>query len=156
VGGVTDPARWDVFMSYVHEDQPWVRVLAENLQGAGLEVFYDEWDVVGGARLAQRLQEGLARADVVVSVVSAAAVGKPWWEEEFAAATAGVATGPQRLVPVLLDEVTLPPFVASRVYADFRHLDSPAAWRPAQRLLDGLTANPASDPQLVGPTSRTR
>jgi TIR domain len=40
--------RWDVFVSYAHEDEAWVRVLAENLHRAGRDVFFDRWDVVGG------------------------------------------------------------------------------------------------------------
>jgi hypothetical protein len=130
--------RWDVFVSYAHENETWVRVLAENLHQAGLEVFFDQWDVVGGSRLSQRLQQGLESAGAVVLVVSRAAVGKPWWEEEFAAAMAGVVAGVQRLIPVLLDDVTLPPFVASRVWVDFRHLDAPAQYE--ERFADLLRA----------------
>lgn len=36
--------------------------------------------------------------------------------------------GTQRLIPVLLDDAPLPPFVANRLYADFRHLDAPAQY----------------------------
>ena len=151
--------RWDVFVSYAHEDKTWVQALAENLHRAGLDVFFDEWEVVGGARLSQRLQEGLAASDVVVLVVSAAAIGKPWWQEEFAAAMAGVTTGPQRLIPVLLDEVALPLFVANRLYVDFRHLDSPDAYVAAfdrlVRFVRGLPAGerPARDGAVVVPPS---
>jgi hypothetical protein len=117
-----------VFVSYAREDKAWVTVLAENLHRAGRKVFFDQWEVVGGSRLSQRLQEGLAGSNVVVLVVSRAAVGKQWWQEEFAAAMAGVVAGIQRLIPVLLDDVVLPPFVASRVWVDFRHLDAPAQY----------------------------
>ncbi len=120
--------RWDVFVSYAHEDEAWVRVLAENLDRAGRVVFFDRWDVVGGSLLSQRLQQGLESAGAVVLVVSRAAVGKQWWQEEFAAAMARAVAGVQRLIPVLLDDVPLPPFVASRVWVDFRHLDAPAEY----------------------------
>jgi hypothetical protein len=116
---------WDVFVSYAHDDAVWVQTLADNLHRAGLDVFLDAWEIVPGARLSQRLQEGLAVADVVVLVVSAAAVRKPWWQEEFAGAMPAVVAGRQRLIPVLLDEVDVPPFAAARVYIDFRYIDSP-------------------------------
>lgn len=122
------PQEWDVFVSYAHEDEAWVTVLAENLHRAGRDVFFDQWEVVGGSLLSQRLQEGLARSNVVVLVVSRAAVDRPWWQEEFAAAMAGVVAGVQRLIPVLLDDVPLSPFVASRLYVDFRDLDAPAQY----------------------------
>jgi TIR domain len=134
--------RWDVFVSYAHQDEKWVQVLADNLHRVGLEVFLDRWEIVGGSRLSQRLQQGLASADVVVLVVSAAAVGKQWWQEEFAAAMAGVVAGVQRLVPVLLDELRLPPFIAGRVYVDFRHIDAPdvyqARFAELERAVRGL------------------
>ena len=129
--------RWDVFVSYAHEDEAWVRVLAENLHRAGRDVFFDRWEVVGGDRLSQRLQQGLAASNVVVLVVSRAAVGTQWWQEEFAAAMAGAVAGVQRLVPVLLDDVPLPPFVASRVWVDFRHLDAPAEYKALRGLVAG-------------------
>jgi len=142
-GGLGVSEQWDVFVSYASEDGDWVRVLAENLHRSGLEVFLDRWEVVGGDRLSQRLQEGLSRARVVVLVVSPAAVGKPWWQEEFAAAMAQVVGGGQRLVPVLLGEVALPPFVASRVYLDFRSLDSPAQYRSRfEQLVSAVRGEP--------------
>ncbi|MGH4008405.1 MAG: CHAT domain-containing protein, partial [Pseudonocardiaceae bacterium] len=120
--------RWDVFISYAHEDEACVRVLTENLHRAGRDVFFDRWDVAGEDRLSQRLQQGLAASNAVVLVVSQAAVNREWWQEEFAAAMAGVAAGVQRLIPVLLDDVPLPPFVAGRVWVDFRYLDRPAQY----------------------------
>ncbi len=53
--------RWDVFVSYAHEDQAWVQGLADNLHRAGRDVFFDRWEVVGGNRLSQRLQQGWNR-----------------------------------------------------------------------------------------------
>jgi TIR domain/Domain of unknown function (DUF5753) len=132
------------------------------LRFAGLDVFLDRWEVVGGSRLSQRLQQGLASADVVVLVVSAAAMGKQWWQEEFAAAMAGIVAGHQRLVPVLLDEVALPPFVAGRVYVDFRYVDAPAAYQARfaelGRAVRGLPAGdrPARGGGIVVPPGRYR
>jgi len=52
--------------------------------------------------------------------------------------------GGQRLVPVLLGEVGLPPFVASRVYLDFRSLDSPAQYRSRfEQLLSAVRGEPS-------------
>ncbi|MGH3914254.1 MAG: toll/interleukin-1 receptor domain-containing protein, partial [Pseudonocardiaceae bacterium] len=127
-----------MFISYAHEDEAWVRVLAENLHRAGRDVFFDRWEVVGGSRLSERLQQGLASSNVVVLVVSRAAVGKSWWQEEFAAAMAAAVAGVQRLIPVVLDDVPLPPFVAGRVWVDFRHLDAPAQYEA--RFVDLLKA----------------
>src|SRR4051794_38825475 len=138
----------DVFVSYAHENADWARPLAANLHESGLEVWFDEWDITAGARLTQTLQEGLASSRAVVLVVSAAAIGKEWWQEEFNAAMAAVIGGSQRLVPVLLDDVALPPFVAGRAYVDFRHVDSPDAYRAA---LDQLVRAVRNVPQADRP-----
>ena len=62
--------RWDVFVSYAHEDQAWVQGLADNLHRAGQDVYFDRWEVVGGDR---QLQQGLESSQVMVLVVSRAA-----------------------------------------------------------------------------------
>lgn len=140
---------WDVFVSYAHEDEAWVRVLAENLHRAGRDVFFDQWEVIGGSRLSERLQQGLESSEAVVLVVSRAAVDKPWWREEFAAAMAGAVAGVQWLIPVLRDDVALPPFVASRVWVDFRQLDSTAAYEDRfAALLRAVAGRPAGDRPL--------
>ncbi|MDQ3273593.1 MAG: toll/interleukin-1 receptor domain-containing protein [Actinomycetota bacterium] len=150
--------RWDAFVSYAHEDEAWVGVLAENLHRPGRDVFFDRWEIVGGSRLSERLQQGLESSAAVVLVVSRAAVSKPWWREEFAAAMAGAVAGVQRLIPVLLDDVALPPFVAGRVWVDFRQLDSPAAYEDRfAELLRAVAGRPAGDrPQRTGALCRRR
>jgi hypothetical protein len=85
----------------------------------------------------------------VALVVSRAAVDRPWWREEFSAAMTGAVAGVQRLIPVLLDDVALPPFVANRVWVDFRQLDSPAAYEDRFiELLRAVASRPAGDRPL--------
>jgi hypothetical protein len=138
--------RYDAFVSYAHRDADWVQVLADNLHRAGLDVFLDRWEITTGDRLAEQLQRGLAQSRAVVLVVSSVSVTRPWWQEEFAAAVTAAVGGTQRLVPVLLDDVALPPFLASRVRVDFRHTDSPAAYEAAfADLLRAVRAQPQAD-----------
>ncbi len=51
--------RYDVFISYAHADAAHVHRLAENLHNAGLEVFYDEWEIAPGDVLVHQLDRGL-------------------------------------------------------------------------------------------------
>lgn len=126
---------YDAFVSYGRGDTDWVHTLAENLERLELHVFLDDWELVPGDLLAVKLQEGLAAADVVVLVVSAQSVGRGWVNEEFAAAIAKAVAGQRRLIPVIYGDVALPEFVASRLYIDFRNLDSPAAYEAKVRQL---------------------
>ena len=72
-------------MSYGHEDAGWVRVLAGNLHRAGFDVFFDEWELVGGDRFAGRLEEGIRGSASGVLVVSPHALSRPWVREEYEA-----------------------------------------------------------------------
>jgi len=65
----------------------------------------------------------------------------------------------QRLVPVLLDDVALPPFVAARVYVDFRRVNSDEAYRAAfDRLVRAVRDLPQADrpAEAVGLSSHRR
>ncbi|MGA5035687.1 tetratricopeptide repeat protein [Streptomyces capoamus] len=136
--------RFDAFVSYAHEDEPWAKTLAENLHRLGLDVWLDQWELVGGERVASRLQDGLATAGAVVAVVSRHWVESGWCGEEFDAAVAAAVKRGQRLIPVLVGEVELPPFIASRLYIDFRYVASPAEYgvrvRQVERAVRGLSS----------------
>src|SRR5215831_9795560 len=142
---------YDAFVSYGHGDAAWVHALAENLERLGLHVFLDAWELVPGDLIAVQLQRGLAAADAVVFVVSAASVGRGWVNEEFAATIASVAAGGQRLIPVLAGEVALPPMVAARLYVDFRDGDDPAVYEAKVReLAAAIRGRPGRDRPAPG------
>src|SRR5438105_5021431 len=129
---------FDVSVSYGHQDQAWVRTLAENLHRAGLEVFYDEWELVPGDVLVHKLDEGIRTSRNGILVVSPASLSRPWVMEEYAAMLTRAVAGQQRLIPVLLGEAELPPFLASRVWVDFRHADGPEYDRRVSQLVAAL------------------
>jgi tetratricopeptide (TPR) repeat protein len=137
----------DVFVSYAHADQAWVRVLAENLYQAGLNVFYDEWMIAAGDVLVHKLDEGIRNSRNGVLVVSPAALERPWVQEEYAAMLTRAVAGKQRLIPVLLQEAEMPPFLASRVWVDFRNADGPVYQARMQELIKALKGPPGPPPR---------
>uniref|UniRef100_A0AAU3I7H4 Tetratricopeptide repeat protein n=1 Tax=Streptomyces sp. NBC_01393 TaxID=2903851 RepID=A0AAU3I7H4_9ACTN len=146
-------------MSYAHEDEPWASALAENLHRLGLDVWLDQWEVAGGDLVASRLQDGLAKAGAVVAVVSRHWMDSGWCGEEFAAAVAAAVERGQRLIPVLLGAVALPPFLASRLHVDFRHVASPQQYEELvnrlERAVRGLPSGRRPErggPLVVPPT----
>src|SRR2546421_2586566 len=126
---------FDVFISYGHQDQAWVRTLAENLYRAGLEVFYDEWENAPGDVLVHQLDKGIRTSRSGILVISSASLSRPWVMEEYAAMLTRTIAGQQRLIPLLLGEAELPPFLASRVWVDFRHADGPEYDRRVSQLV---------------------
>ncbi|MFF3419639.1 TIR domain-containing protein [Streptomyces sp. NPDC002698] len=149
-----------MFVSYAHEDEPWARALAENLHRLGLDVWLDQWEVAGGDLVASRLQDGLAKAGAVVVVVSRHWMDSGWCGEEFAASVTAAVERGQRLIPVLLGEVTLPPFLASRLRVDFYRVASPQQYeelvKQVERAVRGLPSGQRPErggPLVVPPTA---
>jgi Domain of unknown function (DUF1883)/TIR domain len=59
--GPADEREFDVFISHAHEDKDAiVRPLAHTLQGEGLEVWYDEFELSIGDSLRRKIDAGLA------------------------------------------------------------------------------------------------
>ncbi|NEA99195.1 TIR domain-containing protein [Streptomyces sp. SID13726] len=114
---------YDVYVSYAHADRDWTMVLAENLKRLGLSVFIDEWELQLGDHWPSRLDDGLRNADSVVAVVSQAWSRSEYTRQEFTAALES--NGNQRVIPVLVDDVLPPPFIAERQWVDFRSASSP-------------------------------
>ncbi|MGA5040291.1 tetratricopeptide repeat protein [Streptomyces capoamus] len=147
-------------MSYAHEDRPWAKALAENLHRLGLDVWLDQWEVAGGDLVAARLQDGLAKAGAVVTVVSRHWMESGWCGEEFNSAVTAAVERRQRVIPVLLGEVALPPFLASRLRVDFRHVASPQQYEDlvgqVERAVLGLPSGQPPErggPVVVPPTA---
>jgi tetratricopeptide (TPR) repeat protein len=139
---------WDVFVSYGHEDAAWVRVLAGNLHQAGFDVFFDEWELVGGDRVAGRLEEGIRGSASGILVVSPHALSRPWVQEEYAALLHQAVHEPgRRLIPVLYADAELPPFLATRLWVDFRGAGTTGPQYEARlgELVRSLQGRPAAD-----------
>jgi hypothetical protein len=136
----------DVLISYAHADAGWVRTLAENLHNSGLQVFYNEWDIAPGDVLVHKLDEGILKSRNGVLVVSPASLSRPYVQEEYAAMMTRAIAGKQRLIPALLKDAEMPPFMASRVYVDFRNADGPDYLARLDQLIRAFKGQPSGPP----------
>ncbi len=132
--------RWDAFISYGHSDGEWVRVLASNLHREGFEIFLDIWEVGGGDRVTGRLEEGLRHSRNGILVCSPEALARPWVIEEYEVLLRQAVQEPsRRLIPVLMADTELPPFLANRRWVDFRSATTEALYNAAlAELIRGL------------------
>src|ERR1043165_7062859 len=112
----------EVFLSYLDEDRDWTRTLAEELERHGLVTFLRERDPEPGDVLLQQTEAAIGRAGTAVLVLGAAALSDPQPYEEYAVLLREAATRGLRVIPVLCGEPgrVVPPFVADRLWADFR------------------------------------
>jgi tetratricopeptide (TPR) repeat protein len=132
--------RFDVFISYAHADAEWVGVLADNLHRLGLDVFQDRWEIRPGDIVVRRLEEGIRSSANGVLVVSPASLASKWVQQEYAAMLVRVVDGKQRLlIPVLYADVDeVPPFLAARLWIDFRDAEGPVYEKRVRQLADAL------------------
>ncbi|MGB7738997.1 MAG: TIR domain-containing protein [Steroidobacteraceae bacterium] len=90
------------FLSYSHADQDRVRLLANALEQAGINVWWDTL-IEGGAVFAKSVEVALARCDAVIVAWSTVSVSSDWVLDE-----AAQGRDMRKLVPVSLDG-TMPP-----------------------------------------------
>jgi len=68
---------YDIFLSYNSADQTQVRVLAEFLKRAGMEVWFDEDNLVGHAGLNREIRAAMADSRIICAVIGQHGLG-PW------------------------------------------------------------------------------
>ncbi len=91
-----------IFLSYAREDAGKAKALANWLERAGNEVWWDR-HIHGGSEFNSEIEAALRRCEVVLVLWSQAALRSAWVRDE---AAEGRDSG--RLVPVLLDASTPP------------------------------------------------
>ncbi|MGW5011279.1 toll/interleukin-1 receptor domain-containing protein [Micromonospora chalcea] len=129
-----------VFISYAYEDLSTARSLAEALRSVGVSVTSDR-DIAPGERIGSVLSSRIKSAQAVVVLVTKASAESSWVEEEVMYAIAGtfVETS-KRVIPVVVGNVPLPPFLAP-----FRglYIEGPETMLDAARMIkDSLSELP--------------
>lgn len=142
--------KYDLFVSYAHEDGAFVTTLVNWLtRKAGLKVWFDDTGLQAGAIVAAELPKAIRNASGALFVVSKSSNKSGWVEEEYAAALAQRASHPEyRILVVRLDDSEPPDFLRSTKWTDVLGgvLDAAAALK----ILQGLYADSAG----IGPKDR--
>ncbi|HEX9830471.1 MAG TPA: DUF1883 domain-containing protein, partial [Thermodesulfobacteriota bacterium] len=91
----------DVFISHATEDKNEVaRPLAEILRSAGLNVWYDEFELRIGSNLRQMIDKGLADSRFGIVVLSEAFFNKNWPQYELDGLVSREISGEQIILPI--------------------------------------------------------
>ncbi|WP_114968006.1 toll/interleukin-1 receptor domain-containing protein [Rhodoferax ferrireducens] len=111
-----------IFLSHASADKGFVRGLAVDLGELGHQPWLDEWEILGGESIPTKIAEGLDQADFVVVVLSEHAVASRWVEQEWQAKFwAEVNERKVTVIPILLNDCTVPTLLRTKKYIDFRH-----------------------------------
>src|SRR5919107_1663148 len=127
----------DFFVSHAGRDTGWAEWLAWQLEQAGYTVELDVWDWAPGEDFVARMAAALERADRVLAVCSQAYFASAFGGAELRAAFAGSTAAAGRIVPVLVEPVTLPALYASLIHVDLTGLDEAGAAARLRARLDG-------------------
>jgi hypothetical protein len=112
---------YDVFISHAAPDLPQAQKLAGRLVAAGLRVFLLEWVEPGVVGYLEKEVALLAAANGIL-VFSHATMADPAIRDDYAALLWRVHNGGRRFIPVLVDDVPLPPFAAIRKPVDLHNV----------------------------------
>ena len=115
--GTADP-RPSVFIAHATEDNDrFARALAVALNNRGLHVWFDEWELALGDSIVDRIfEEGVPNVEAMVVVVSEASVKSRWVREEMNAGFIRRIEGRFKLLPVVIDDVTIPGALKTTLY----------------------------------------
>ena len=110
-----------VFISYSHADAEFVDRLAAELIRARKPVWVDRYELRAGDSLIGRIQDEITRAGAMLVVLSQASVNSEWCKKELSAGLVRELEEKRVVViPVLIEDCTIPMFLRDKRYADFR------------------------------------
>ncbi len=118
-----------VFVSHASEDKErFVRDFATKLRSKGIEAWVDEWEIVPGDSLVDKIfEEGISEAQAMIVVVSEHSVNKRWVREELNAGVVRRINNASKLIPVVIgevDESQMPESLKAVVWERIKDLDS--------------------------------
>jgi hypothetical protein len=114
----------EYFLSHAGPDKPIVRQLGVQLQLAGADVFFDEWDIAAGESITGAIEQAIGRFDTFLLVWSANAEKSLWIRREYRAAVKKVIEDPSlRLVVIRLDDTPVPDLVSDLKYVRLANSD---------------------------------
>lgn len=121
---------YDVFISHKSDCKQWVKTLAENLKGEGIDVFLDIWELVPGSSIVDGLYRGLKGARKGIIVVTPEAFESGWVREEYSQMMMQKQERSDfSIIPVVLGhDVPDFPFMKDILWIDFRE---PGEYRSA-------------------------
>lgn len=110
-----------LFLSHSSADKTFVEKLAKDLEGVGVNVWFDKWEIKVGDSLTGKIEESLQANDYLGLVLSPAAVASEWVKAELSAAWCRQMSSRKIVVlPILYQDCEIPFLLEDRKYADFR------------------------------------
>ena len=113
------------FISHAREDKErFVLSFAEKLLQNGIDVWVDQWEMLPGDSLIDKIfEEGIKNADAFIVVLSTESVKKHWVREELNAGLVKRISGQCEVIPVVIDDCEIPEALQSILWEKIENLD---------------------------------
>jgi len=110
-----------VCISHSSSDKQFVRGLAVDLSAIGIQPWLDEWEILAGESIVEKVGAGIEDADLMIVVLSQHAIASKWVENEWQAKYwSEVNERRVAVIPVLLEDCNVPTLLRTKKYVDFR------------------------------------
>ncbi len=110
-----------MFICHASEDKPFVERLVAALDRRALHAWFDKREILVGDSIVAKINDALEKTRYILPVLSVRSVAKPWVLREINSSLMRQLSNEGIVIlPVLLDECTIPPLLADIKYADFR------------------------------------
>jgi len=132
---VERPSSPTAFLSYASEDHDLAEHVATALQGAGIETWWDRWEIGAGDSIVQKVNEGLGECSHFIVLLTPTSIEKPWVQTEMDTGFVRKVSGEAKFIALRSD---LP---AERLPALLRPLHSPELTRNTENGLEQLISD---------------
>ena len=110
-----------IFVSYAHPDREIARRIASELRKSGLTVWFDEWEMMHGDSIIERIDRAVSTSDFLIVLLSRSSVDSRWVQSELNAALAReLQSRAITVLPVLIEDCIIPARLADKSYLDLR------------------------------------
>jgi hypothetical protein len=101
--------RVKAFLSYSHDDRDLAARIAEGLRTAGVEAWFDQWEILPGDSLIQKIfAEGLSGADAFIVLITPNSISSRWVQQELDVAMVRRIEGVTRIIPIIIGDTRVP------------------------------------------------
>ncbi len=109
-----------IFLSHCNVDKLLARKIAQDLKAYDFGVWLDEWEIVVGDSITQKINKGLDESEFVAVLLTDESVKSGWVEKEWQSKVGEEAESKRTLVlPLKGNECKIPPLLRDKKYADF-------------------------------------
>jgi hypothetical protein len=99
---------YDAFISYSTKDREWVENLVRDLENKGADTWVDFRKIKGGHYIPEKINEGLAKSNYILFVMTPAGMESNWGKIEIGY---DLMSSAKKLIPLLVLDCIIPPLL---------------------------------------------